>query len=162
MDTDSESSPPTDSFPRRLPSRHQDARDSPGFLLWRVSNIWQQKIRQALKPFGLTHVQFVLLAVTTKLAEDKKAVNQTELARAAATDKMMTSQVVRALVEKGLLDRVDDPNDRRAVLVSPTSNGVLLINEAVQAVEAADDQYFDRLGQDLPSFASGLTLLADG
>ena len=36
--------------------------DSPGFLLWQVTNLWQRRIRAALEPLGLTHVQFVFVA----------------------------------------------------------------------------------------------------
>ena len=41
--------------------------DSPGFLLWQVTNRWQAAQRAALKPHRLTHVQFVLLATLTWL-----------------------------------------------------------------------------------------------
>src|SRR3546814_15453085 len=36
--------------------------NSPGFLLWQVTNQWQRRLRATLEPLGLTHVQFVLLA----------------------------------------------------------------------------------------------------
>ena len=41
------------------------AEDSPGFLLWQVSSMWQRQINAGLKQFGLTHAQFVLLASLT-------------------------------------------------------------------------------------------------
>ena len=44
------------------------ADDSTGLLLWQVTNRWQAAQRAALKPHGLTHVQFVLLASLTWLA----------------------------------------------------------------------------------------------
>jgi len=37
---------------------------SPGFLLWHVTLGWQRDVTASLKPLGLTHVQFVLLATT--------------------------------------------------------------------------------------------------
>ena len=42
--------------------------ESPGFLLWRVTLRWQRVIAAALRPLGLTHVQFVLLASVWWLA----------------------------------------------------------------------------------------------
>ena len=48
-----------------LPTRLSGPGESPGFLLWKVSNAWQRKQRAALQPFGLTHSQFVLLATAT-------------------------------------------------------------------------------------------------
>src|SRR3954453_8138901 len=44
-----------------------DAGDSPGFLLWRVTQRWQRSIVAALRPLDLTHAQFVLLMSTAWL-----------------------------------------------------------------------------------------------
>ena len=99
------------------------ADDSPGLLLWQVTNRWQAAIRAALKPYGLTHVQFVLLASLTWLAgiDNGGPVTQRELADQAATDPMMTSQVLRALEQRSLVSRSAHPVDRRAVAItSPT------------------------------------------
>ena len=48
-----------------LDTRFASADESPGFLLWQVTNRWQAAVRRALAPFDVTHVQFVLLAVLT-------------------------------------------------------------------------------------------------
>ncbi len=50
-----------------LETEFADAADSPGLLLWRVTNAWQAAQRAALHTFDLTHVQFVLLASLTFL-----------------------------------------------------------------------------------------------
>ena len=68
-------------------------------LLWQVTNRWQAAQRAALKPYGLTHVQFVVLASLTWLAADGP-VTQKALADHAALDPMMTSQVLRTLEEQ--------------------------------------------------------------
>ncbi len=36
--------------------------ESPGYLLWQVSMLWQRKMKRGLDEIGLTHTQFVLLA----------------------------------------------------------------------------------------------------
>ena len=128
----------------RLATRHADASDSPGLLLWRVTNDWQAAQRAALKPFGLTHVQFVLLASLTWLADGP--VTQKELAAHAATDPMMTSQVVRALADRGLVRREPHPEDGRAVALQVTEDGVALANRAVVVVEECDRRFFAPLG----------------
>ncbi len=53
-----------------LHSEFTDADDSPGLIIWRVTNTWQAAQRAALAPFGLTHVQFVLLASLSWLTKD--------------------------------------------------------------------------------------------
>jgi DNA-binding MarR family transcriptional regulator len=126
-------------------SRHDDAWDSPGFLLWHATLRWQRAMVEALSPLGLTHTQFVLLASTWWLAENGGPPRQRDLAAHAGTDPMMTSQVVRTLEGKGLLVRDVDPDDRRAWRLRPTDEGAAVARRAVLAVEDADTAYFEQL-----------------
>ncbi len=129
-----------------LATSFRDAEESPGLLLWRVTHTWQAAQRAALRPFDLTHVQFVLLASLTWLAVDpERPVSQRDLARHTGTDPMMTSQVLRALEDKGLVERRPHPTDARARSLVPTSAGVQLANRAVVAVEETDARFFGRL-----------------
>lgn len=147
-----------------LDTRFADDAESSGLLLWQVTNRWQAAVRAALKPFELTHVQFVLLAsLTWRAASGDEAsgpVTQRELADSAATDRMMTSQVVRALEARGLVTRFGHPDDRRAILVTVTPAGIALVNRAIGAVENVDDAFFGRLGTAAAAFHDGLGVLA--
>jgi DNA-binding MarR family transcriptional regulator len=136
-----------------------DDAESTGLQLWRVSTAWQAAQRRALKPFGVTHVQFVLLAALTWLGEP---VTQRALAAYAHTDPMMTSQVLRTLEVGGLVDRPRHPSDRRARNVTATPAGRELANRAVVAVEACDARYFEVLGAERGSFTTFLGMLARG
>ncbi len=121
--------------------------ESPGFLLWRTTLRWQRLVTAALRPFNLTHVQFVLLASTwwlTRVAGETP--NQRRLAEHAGTDAMMTSQVVRALETKNLVTRRPDPKDFRAQCVAVTDEGAELARHAMSAVEAADEEFFSPAG----------------
>jgi DNA-binding MarR family transcriptional regulator len=116
--------------------------DSPGFLLWHATLRWQRGIAQALAPVGLTHVQFVLLACTWWLNEQGARPNQVELAAQAGTDIKMTSQVVRSLERKGLLEREIDSADTRARRVRVTKQGARLAPRAISIVEDVDARFF--------------------
>ena len=105
-----------------LATRFRAADESPGLLLWQVTNRWQAAQRAALKPFGLTHVQFVLLASLAWLNSDGP-ITQRELADHAATDPMMTSQVLRTLAQRCLVDRSPHPLDGRAQALTLTRRG---------------------------------------
>lgn len=111
---------------------------SPGFLLWRLTLRWQREVTAALAPFGLTHVQFVLLASTHWLNGQGVTPSQAALAAHAGTDVKMTSQVVRTLETKGLLARDPDPADSRARVLRLTPAGRRVAGPAVEAVEAVD------------------------
>jgi len=148
----------------RLGSRFA-ADDSPGLLLWQVTNRWQAAQRAALKPFGLTHVQFVLLASLAWLSRADRIdepVSQRALADQAATDPMMTSQVVRVLESRGWLVREPHPEDGRAFALRITQEGLALVRRAVVAVEQCDVDYFGALGSHVGRFAGDLRALRDG
>ncbi|GAB3988585.1 MarR family transcriptional regulator [Actinoallomurus acanthiterrae] len=119
--------------------------ESPGFLLWQVTLRWQREMTATLAPLGLTHVQFVLLANTWWLNTHGEEPNQLTLARRAATDIKMTSQVLRKLEEKGLLERKVDPADTRARRLRVTERGAEAAQAAITAVEAADAEFFWRV-----------------
>lgn len=129
-----------DTFP---PSLFATPLLSPGFLLWRVSNLWQRQQRAALHPLGLTHVQFVLLASVAWLTREGEPVTQVQLAQHAGADPMMTSQVVRSLAERGLMTRARHPGDTRAVSLQLTSAGHEMVAVALPLVEAADAAFFN-------------------
>jgi DNA-binding MarR family transcriptional regulator len=117
--------------------------ESPGLLLWRATLKWQRAITAQLKPLGLTHVQFVLLATTWWLTtEAGETPSQRRVAEHAATDPMMTSQVLRVLESKGLIERRRDPSDSRARRIGVTAAGAELAARAVQVVEATDSAFF--------------------
>jgi DNA-binding MarR family transcriptional regulator len=126
---------------RRLRSEFTNADDSPGLMLWRVTNRWQAAQRAALKPFGLTHVKFVLLASLSWLGGDA-APTQQQLAEHAGTDPMMASQVLRALERQQLVERLPHPADRRARILRVTPAGADLADRANAAVEACDAEFF--------------------
>jgi DNA-binding MarR family transcriptional regulator len=107
----------------------------------------QRKIAGALKPLGLTHVQFVLLVSTwwlTHVAGEQPS--QRRIADHAGTDPMMTSQVLRVLASRGLVVREPDPSDSRALRIGITEQGVDLALRAVKIVEEVDAAFCAAVG----------------
>ena len=136
-----------------------NADDSPGFSLWQVSSMWQRKINAGLKPFGITHAQFVLLASLAWLADNEKPITQIDLAHHAKMDVMMTSNVLRTLEHKGLLERQSHPTDTRAKSLVVTGKGRELAKKTVTVVEAIDKAFFSVLGGDASKFNKQLLKL---
>ena len=137
-----------------LDTEYESADESPGFLLWQVANIWQRRQRAALKPLDLTHVQFVLLMVLSwETRHDDGGLSQIELANKANTDPMMTSQVLRALAARDLVERLASPHDTRANLIRVTPAGRALAALALPVVEAIDREFFG------PSAGDAVTVL---
>ena len=146
--------------PRELATEFESAEDSPGLSLWQVTNRWQAAQRAALKPFGLTHVQYVLLASLAWL-QSEGPMTQKQLADHAAADVMMTSQVLRVLEDRGLVRRAPHPADGRARALSLTDAGQDLANRTVSAVEECDRTFFSPLADDVPPLTGLLRRLVD-
>jgi len=116
--------------------------DSPGFLLWHATLRWQRGIAEALAPLDLTHVQFVLLACAWWLNEHGDPPKQVAVAAQAGTDVKMTSQVLRTLERKGLIERQVDAADTRARRIRVTPRGTALAPRAIAVVEEVDARFF--------------------
>lgn len=126
--------------------------DSPGFLLWQVSNLWQRRMKAGLSNLGLTHVQFVLLAGIVWLNQKGESVTQAAVAAHAKTDVMMTSKVLRTLEQRGLVKRNPHAKDTRAKSLTTTSQGEQLFKEAIKIVDRIDNEFFEVSGCQLKEF----------
>jgi DNA-binding MarR family transcriptional regulator len=132
-----------------------------GFLLWHATLRWQRLIAAALRPLDLTHVQFVLLAVLWWFVTVRgERPSQRALADQSGTDPMMTSQVLRALERKGMVDRRRHPEDSRAVQLDLTAAGRRLARRSIAVVESADAEFFDG-SPDPEALPATLMALAD-
>ncbi|MEH7098052.1 MarR family winged helix-turn-helix transcriptional regulator [Neobacillus vireti] len=134
-----------------MSSKFNNAGESPGFMLWQVTNIWQRAMRKALEPFELTHPQFVLLFSCKWLNEQNyhSGITQVQLAQHVKMDVNVTSQVLRTLEKKGYIERRPHPEDSRAKVISVTMTGDELASRAVQAVETEDRAFFSGLGDEV-------------
>ena len=135
------------------------AEDSPGFLLWQVTNLWQREIRKALEKHDLTHPQFVLLASILWLTIHKQEVTQVLLSSHTKIDPMTTSTVLRTLEGKGLVTRREHATDTRAKCVALTPTGIKLAKKAVKTVEIFDNLFFSPLAEDTTMFNLNLLRL---
>ena len=142
-----------------LPSRLAGPAQSPGFLLWKVSNAWQRRQRAALQPLGLTHSQFVLLATATWFGASE-TLTQARLAELAGIDAMTTSQVVRTLEAAALMERREHPDDPRAKSISVTARGREQAQKAIVVVEETDAAFFATLGKRTAELVQLFTALA--
>jgi len=122
--------------------------ESPGFLLWHATLRWQREIARALTPLGLTHVQFVLLACAWWLNQQGEEPSQVALAAFAGTDVKMTSQVIRSLERKGLVERDVDVSDTRARRLRVSRQGARLAPRAIATVEKVDADFFEGVRPD--------------
>jgi DNA-binding MarR family transcriptional regulator len=140
------------------PFRHARADDSPGFLLWKLTALWQQKLAQVLEAHGITQTQYAILASLRWFEEQGEPPAQAHLAEHTRIDKMTLSKALRRLEAQGLVRRRPSREDSRAVEVAFTAKGRKLIPQAVVDIESADAEFFGRL--DLRQLATYQALTA--
>jgi MarR family transcriptional regulator, organic hydroperoxide resistance regulator len=129
---------------RQFDSRFASAAESPGFLLWKVSNLHQRVQRRALADVGLTPIQFSVLACYQFLSMQAPVVTQSHVSTHAGIDKMFVSDVTKALVKHGCLAKQKQANDGRSYSVQVTEKGAALCNQALKVVEAVDVAFFSQ------------------
>jgi len=123
-------------------SVHEGPKQSPGFLLWHISTSWRSSIEAVLKPIGLTHPQFVVLATLGWLTKNGESITQVSIGRMAGLDPNTTSQIVKGLEQKGLIRR-EASSDSRAKNCNLTSIGHKILGKAMPEVETADEAFFN-------------------
>ena len=118
--------------------------DSPGFLLWQVSHLWQKQINRILKPFGLTQPQFVIIARIYWHKLRALHVNQVQIASFSCSDPVVVSNVIKRLESKGLIIRTE-AKDMRAKLLDLSEKCLEIIPKAIRAVETEDEVFFSHI-----------------
>jgi DNA-binding MarR family transcriptional regulator len=91
-----------------------------------------------LAGFGITRADFDVLA-TLRRAGKPFRLTPTALSRAMMISSGGTTKRLDRLEGRGLIERFDDPHDRRGVVVALTPKGVKLVDDAV-AAHVADEQ----------------------
>jgi DNA-binding MarR family transcriptional regulator len=124
------------------PFKHERADDSLGFLLFKLTTRWQQTLAEIFERFGVTQTQYAILASLRWHETQHQSVTQTGVAAHARLEAMTLSKAIRKLEADGLVHREPSASDSRAMVVRLTPKGRRLVQQAVVAVEAADEAYF--------------------
>jgi DNA-binding MarR family transcriptional regulator len=112
-----------------------ELRSKPGHLVWRAYQLTWQIFAEEVGPLDITPVQEALLLVLSR----RTNIDQKTLAELLALDRSTAGNVIDRLEKHGLIARVENNRDRRALLVSLTHRGKRLSDKlrpiAVRAAE---------------------------
>lgn len=122
--------------------------ESLGLLLWQTTLTWQRQIRDLLEPHGISHPQFVILAILLWNDEHQEIINQVTIVTMSKLDKMTVSASLKKLVAQGYVYREENKMDTRSKSVSLTLLGKEFIRQLVPQVEHIDAQFFDKFQPD--------------
>ncbi len=106
----------------------------------------EQRLTAALAPLGLSYADFDVIN-TLRRRNDHGGTHPRDLARSAlVTSGAMTARLDR-LLDRGLVRRRADADDRRAIRISLTRKGERLATEALDAVLAVDEEILAPLSE---------------
>lgn len=139
------------------PFKYEKADDSAGFLLWKITALWQRKLAGVLDGFGITQTQYAMLASLRWFEEQKEPASQAHLVAHTRIDKMTVSKAVRKLEDDGLVIREASAADSRANNVRFTAKGRRIVQKAIVAIEGADEEFFSCLTPEQLALYKSLT-----
>lgn len=99
--------------------------DIVGTMLHDVAHRIRLKIDEALKPFDLTRVSWLAIGIVAR----EGRLTQSQLAEALELGSPSTGKLVDRLEERGLVERVRDPQDRRSNLLTVTEAARRLLKD---------------------------------
>ncbi len=112
-----------------------------GDLVMRVARSLRRRGAEAMAPWDLAPHQVRALRVVGSHA----GIRPGELAAHLRVAPRSVTDVVDALEQRGLLERHQDPGDRRATVLALTASGQRLVDETGAARRADAEAYFARL-----------------
>ncbi|MEY9870574.1 DNA-binding MarR family transcriptional regulator [Streptacidiphilus sp. MAP12-33] len=117
-----------------------------GHLVWRLSLKWRTAVDRAVAPLGLTQATYSFVASLYAMQREGRQPNQRELAERTGLEALYVSKLARALEADGLIARVRDSADTRAVRLTLTERGEQAAREAITVVQARLDTLLAPLG----------------
>ncbi len=133
----------------KLETKFKSADASTGFLFWKVANLHQRLQRQVLRDLEISPTQFSILACYFFMKSGQTLPTQSDICEMAGLDKMLVSDVTKALLSKNLIRKSENIHDKRSFQIELTHEGVKVCNQAVKLIENLDDKFFNQSGSKL-------------
>ncbi len=108
----------------------------PGHFIRRLQQIAVAVFLQEAEPFGVTPVQYAALQAICRAP----GIDQRTLASVIGLDASTTGGVIDRLQARGLLRRSPSEHDRRVRLITPTDEGLALLEAVQPAMLRAQDR----------------------
>jgi len=115
--------------------------DHLGYWLRCISNYVHNGFADRLKQYDVSVAQWVVL----RCLYEKKATSLNEAAKIVGVDNSTLSRMMERLVQKGLVMRVADSKDRRAITLSLSSMGIKLVPALAREADQNDKEFFGSL-----------------
>lgn len=101
-----------------------------GYHLRRASGAFGADFMVVMEGTGLRQALFAILAVVSK----SPRINQSTVGKLLGIKRANMVSLINELTDMGLIDRMDDPQDRRALSLTVTEAGTALLQEGLQRI----------------------------
>ena len=125
--------------------RQEKTTRSESWLLYAVTTIVRKASDRVIAPLGISIAQMPFLVA---LRDAKQPITVTEVARRLYLEIPSVTTMIDRLCERGLVERADDPQDRRKTLVSLTENGERLAESICEPYRQLHEEMFGVLDDD--------------
>ncbi len=120
--------------------------DNIGRLFQRAARAYSELAIQKLESRGYADLSLFHTALISNL--DVKGSHISAIAERAGMTKQAMGQIAKELEAKGLIQRVPDPADKRAVLLKFTEQGAQFLETAYQIKLEIETEYAEKIGED--------------
>ncbi|MCU4177017.1 MarR family winged helix-turn-helix transcriptional regulator [Carboxylicivirga sp. N1Y90] len=110
------------------------------FNLLKTSGWIESRVKEALKPFGITHAQLNVLHILSE--NDPEPVSANDLKERILVSSPDVTRLLDRLVKKELVHRETCPNNRRKMDISLTGNGKKIFGSTQKAMKDALGDFF--------------------
>lgn len=115
---------------------------SVGFLAGQVAALFRARFEEDMRAHRLHPRQFLLMLVL----RDEGTMSQQAVGQRLGMDRTTTMQAALALAEAGLVDREDDPDDRRVYRLALTAEGRRLVATLEGRIKRVETELLAPLG----------------
>ena len=129
-----------------------------GLLVWQVSNLWQNKLRQVLKLYKLTLNEYLVLESINELNRHILILNQNIVSSFSSIDVSVVSVVLKLLERKKFIKRSIDKDNRKKT-IEMLSKGKKTFNEIYPLIILEEEKIFQKLQSEKINFINFLKLI---
>ena len=129
-----------------------------GILIWKSSNYWQSSLRKVLNPYNLSLNEYFILQSINSLLNNKKIINQKEIASLIGIDISVTSVTLKSLENKKYISR-ENMQDNRKKTIKMLKKGNEIIKSTYPLIVKEESIIFNKLNNETFNFTNSLKLL---
>lgn len=134
-------------MPSKAQLRHRRLQSEAYLQISRIHRVLERRVAELFVEVGLDDVTPAQANVLTILFNAKEPMTARALARAMSLSEVTVGRFVRALESAGWLSRTPDPNDSRAMLVSPTRKAYRAFPKFLRVSNTLLDEAFGGFAQ---------------